>query len=189
MARKTLNRTVLAALTLGLAAAFAGGASAAPSPDAGTALATDRPVLKVPFPCGETWRGNVYEGHRPANAMDMNQGSGDFDKGRIVKASGAGTITTINRWETSYGNHVIVSHGNGWSTLYAHLEDGSIGHLWVGQSVTASTTIGKVGRSGLSSTQSAHLHYEQRLSGNDVQIRFGTSTWALPGDRLYTRAC
>lgn len=59
----------------------------------------------------------------------------------------------------SYGSHVVIDHGNGKYTLYAHL---SSRNVWAGQSVKAGDKIGAVGSTGNSS--GPHLHLELRNS-------------------------
>jgi hypothetical protein len=177
MMRRTPQRLLggLAATAM-LSAALVAGTSASSEAD-------DRPVLKVPFPCQQTWRGATYAGHSPANAIDLNWGGGDDDLGKPVKASASGQVVAAGVGEGGYGNRVIIGHGNHWSTLYAHLSSISVS---VGQHVEDTTTIGRVGKSGGQDT--SHLHYEQRHYGDDVKIRFGTSTWvAYPSTAYYTR--
>lgn len=178
--RRTAGLAVLAAsAALGLASVGAGAASAAPaSASSGQVEATAaaaRPVLKVPFTCNQTWRGSTYADHSPSDrSMDLNLPSGgDTDLGQPVRASAAGKVVLAGVGGGGYGNRVLIGHGNSWSTFYAHLSQINVR---VGQHVEASTIIGKVGKSG--GQKYAHLHYEQRNNGNQVSIRFGTSTWA-----------
>ncbi len=60
----------------------------------------------------------------------------------------------------SYGNHVIVSHGNNQTTVYAHLSSVNVRK---GQTVTQGQQIGILGNTGYST--GPHLHFEVRLSG------------------------
>ena len=62
-----------------------------------------------------------------------------------------------------YGRLVVVDHGFGVTTLYAHLS--SI-HVMVGQQLRRGDTIGNVGVSGRST--GPHVHYEVRLNGTPV---------------------
>lgn len=63
-----------------------------------------------------------------------------------------------------YGLTVLLDHGNGWQTLYAHLLDTRIRP---GQLIPTGTPIGRVGQSGQASV--AHLHCElRRVEGNDA---------------------
>jgi murein DD-endopeptidase MepM/ murein hydrolase activator NlpD len=143
---------------------------------AGTAVHADaagtRPLLKVPFTCQQEWRGTTWSGHNPDRAIDFNQGSGDSDLGKAVKASADGRVTAASNVGSGYGNRIIIDHGNGWSTLYAHPNSINVS---VGQNVQDTTTIGTVGKSGGQS--SSHLHYEQRADGSPVSIKFGVGTW------------
>lgn len=152
--RPTATAAAVAAAAVGLALAGAPAATAAGA----------RPNFQVPFVCGQEWQGAMYGSHEPRKAIDFNHYAADGsrdDEGRRVVASAAGTIDTIERWETSYGNHVVIRHGSGWTTLYAHLLDGSI-TVREGQSVSKGQVIGRVGASGLSDADADHLHYEQR---------------------------
>ena len=59
---------------------------------------------------------------------------------------------------SGYGLTVLLDHGRGWQTVYAHLQSADVR---VGQLVRAGDRIGRVGRSGSASTD--HLHVELRL--------------------------
>ena len=89
--------------------------------------------------------------------------SGASASGSLVVAGAAGTVTTAG-WSTGgYGNYVIIDHGNGVETLYAHMLDNSI-MVNVGDKVTKGQAIGRVGNTGYSF--GAHLHFEVRINGN-----------------------
>lgn len=161
-----------------------------------TAGATNgAPHFRVPFACGQTWVGETRRDHSPSEyAIDFNHyapdGSRD-DLGRRVTASAGGTVVkVVTGLEASYGNHVIIRHADGWSTLYAHLMDDSI-RVTTGQTVSKGQVIAKVGASGLSSVNSAHLHYEQRYNGNDVRaVFYGDQPALYFGSRNYkTPSC
>ena len=67
-------------------------------------------------------------------------------------------------WATGgYGYMVMVDHGNGYQTLYAHLSSASAG---CGRSVGQGQTIGYSGSTGNST--GAHLHFEVRYQGGFV---------------------
>ncbi len=87
-------------------------------------------------------------------------------EGTAVLAALAGTVRLVD-WVGGYGLTVIVEHGNGWQTLYAHL--GEIAVL-PGQRLAAGETLGRVGSTGRAST--AHLHFEVRhkLEGGTVAL-------------------
>jgi murein DD-endopeptidase MepM/ murein hydrolase activator NlpD len=79
--------------------------------------------------------------------------------GAPVVAAADGLIT-VNSHNDRTGNFVMMDHGNGYTTLYAHLH---MSHSMPGTKVTAGTVIGYVGTSGHSS--GPHLHFEIRLNG------------------------
>lgn len=75
--------------------------------------------------------------------------------GEAVYASDAGVIVYSGWNDYGYGNMIMVDHGNGFQTLYAHLSAINVG---CGQSVGQGEVIGAVGSTGRSS--GAHLHFE-----------------------------
>lgn len=79
--------------------------------------------------------------------------------GTPIKSASNGTVTYAG-WRGSYGNLVIVSHGNGIETYYAHCDK-----LYVteGQIVSKEDTIATVGSTGNST--GPHLHLEIRING------------------------
>ncbi|MFI1360947.1 M23 family metallopeptidase [Streptomyces sp. NPDC020898] len=78
-----------------------------------------------------------------------------------ILVSAAGTVVHSVDLERSYGHHIIVSHGGGLFTLYAHLETRLAGK---GAKVTAGQRIGLSGSTGNSS--GPHLHFEVRRGRN-----------------------
>ncbi|MBQ4050527.1 MAG: RICIN domain-containing protein [Oscillospiraceae bacterium] len=72
-----------------------------------------------------------------------------------VRPVHSGTVVDVNAHGSSYGNHVLIDHGDGYLSLYAHLEYLSVSP---GQKVTTSTVLGKMGNTGRS--YGAHLHLE-----------------------------
>jgi murein DD-endopeptidase MepM/ murein hydrolase activator NlpD len=67
-----------------------------------------------------------------------------------------------NLGDVSYGRYVVVDHGDGASSLYAHL---SAAWVALGQRVDQGTLIGRVGESG--NVTGPHLHLEVHPSGGD----------------------
>jgi murein DD-endopeptidase MepM/ murein hydrolase activator NlpD len=82
--------------------------------------------------------------------------------GTPVVAADSGYVATAGWSEYGYGKYVVIDHGNGFQTLYAHL---STILVEIGQSVGKGTRIGSVGTTG--NTTGPHLHFEIRY--NDVQ--------------------
>lgn len=76
--------------------------------------------------------------------------------GTAVRAVHAGTVI-VGGAGAAYGNHVVINHGDGTYTLYAHL---SAVNVTDGQTVAAGDTIGAVGATGNAS--GPHLHFEVR---------------------------
>lgn len=79
--------------------------------------------------------------------------------GTPIKAAAGGTVTYVG-YHYSYGNLLIVSHGNGVQTYYAHCSRLYVG---AGQSVSQGQTIAAVGSTGNSTGN--HLHLEVRING------------------------
>jgi len=75
--------------------------------------------------------------------------------GTEVYATGDGVIETASHSSYGYGNKIVIDHGYGYKTVYAHLHKFDVRR---GQKVKRGQVIGEVGNSGLST--SSHLHYE-----------------------------
>ncbi|MFI6272321.1 peptidoglycan DD-metalloendopeptidase family protein [Micromonospora zamorensis] len=160
-------------ISLLVAGVLVGGVLAPASP----ALAA--PTFKVPFPCGQSWSGQTRSGHSPANAVDFNRTD---DQGDPVVASAPGTVDRVtDLGGTSYGKYVRINHGGGYSTYYAHLNGFNVS---VGQTVGYGKVLGWVGTTGGST--GPHLHYEQRLNGADIKVRFNGTLALYWGTKTYT---
>ncbi len=83
--------------------------------------------------------------------------------GTAVKAADSGYIVTAGWSNDGYGNRIVIDHGNGYQTLYAHLNRI---YVKVGSSVGRGTEIGQMGSTGRST--GPHLHFEIRKSGARV---------------------
>lgn len=81
--------------------------------------------------------------------------------GTAIKAAGAGRVSFVGT-RGGYGKVVILEHGGGISTLYAHMSGFARG-VRVGQRVEQGETIGYVGSTGAAT--GPHLHYEYRVNG------------------------
>mgnify|MGYP003302318437 CR=1 FL=1 len=82
--------------------------------------------------------------------------------GTGIRAIASGTVTYAG-YKGSYGNLLIIDHGNGIQSYYAHCNELYVG---IGASVNASTTIASVGSTGNST--GPHLHLEIRVNGAPV---------------------
>jgi len=125
-------------------------------------------AYEMPFPCNEVWTGSTRAGHSPSvRAVDFNYAGGDL--GKPVVAAAAGTVVTavVGPDKPSYGQYVVIDHGNGESTLYGHLDSVLV---TVGQVVQAGTQLGTVGETGNAS--GPHLHFEERVGGAVVDAWF-----------------
>jgi murein DD-endopeptidase MepM/ murein hydrolase activator NlpD len=80
-------------------------------------------------------------------------------RGTPVVATAAGTVVFAGRSSGRYGKIVVIDHGNGYQTRYAHLQRVL---LRKGEKVRRGQPVGRVGRSG--NATGCHLHYEVRLS-------------------------
>lgn len=83
--------------------------------------------------------------------------------GTEVYATGNGTIVDMPSSQRGLGKHIILDHGFGYSSIYAHLNGFNVR---VGQKVQRGDVIGYVGSSGTSVAN--HLHYEIKLNGTNV---------------------
>ena len=84
------------------------------------------------------------------------------DYGDTVRAADGGVVIHSD-WMGGYGNAVIIDHGNGISTLYAHNSQLLVSE---GQSVAKGQAISRVGSTGYST--GPHLHFEVRQNGSPV---------------------
>jgi murein DD-endopeptidase MepM/ murein hydrolase activator NlpD len=75
--------------------------------------------------------------------------------GTEIYATGNGTVVDCGRSRGGYGNVIIIDHGFGYKTRYAHMHSFEVKE---GQKVTRGQVIGTVGNTGKST--SPHLHYE-----------------------------
>jgi hypothetical protein len=135
---------------------------------------TARPTTayEMPFPCGELWVGTTRASHSPSTrSVDFNR-SDDFGDPVVAAASGVVTTAVTGKKRPSYGQFVVIDHGNSESTLYAHLDSVTV---VVGQEVDGGTQIGTLGNTG--NSYGAHLHFEQRLGSSVVDSWFHGSRY------------
>ena len=81
--------------------------------------------------------------------------------GTPIYASKSGTVTTAAYAQYSWGNYVVINHGDGYSTLYAHMRYYAVS---VGEHVNQGDVIGYVGTTGNSTGN--HLHFNVYYNGS-----------------------
>ncbi len=102
------------------------------------------------------WRSSGWH-----NGIDLvKYGGGAL--GTPVIAAKSGRVEVVQRSNSGYGNMVLINHGDGYKTRYAHMVKGSI-TVSVGDYVEAGQTLGKVGSTGNST--GPHLHFEVIING------------------------
>lgn len=100
----------------------------------------------------------IYKITKFHSGMDFTAPSGTD-----VYATGNGTVVSVLSSKRGMGNHIIINHGFGYTSVYAHLDRFNVR---TGQKVNRGDVIGFVGNTGLSIAP--HLHYEIKLNGNTV---------------------
>ncbi|MDR2926671.1 MAG: M23 family metallopeptidase [Cytophagaceae bacterium] len=83
--------------------------------------------------------------------------------GTDIYATGNGVVEKVASTISGFGKHIVINHGFGYSTLYAHM---SAFNVYEGQKVNRGDIIGKVGNTGKST--GPHLHYEVHVKGRPV---------------------
>ena len=84
------------------------------------------------------------------------------DPNQAVSAADTGTVTYAG-YSSGYGNYIVIDHGNGTSTLYAHLSSSNVS---TGQTVSQGEQIGNTGHTGIATGD--HLHFEVMQNGENV---------------------
>jgi hypothetical protein len=151
-------------------------------PGAAYAASTSGPDYEMPFPCGDRWTGSSRSSHSPSSlSIDWNRTN---DLGAPMMAAAPGVVTKVSDLGSrSYGRYVVVDHGAGRSTVYAHLQ-----YIWttLGETVDQGTLIGQVGSTGGST--GPHLHFEERLNGKVHQSWFHRTLFKM-GSTLTSQSC
>ena len=119
-------------------------------------------------------RGN---GTRVHEGLDIRS-----SKGTPIVAIADGVVNTIAYTEAS-GYYIAIDHGNGWLSLYVHLNDDIIGNdnlggfetafadkIYLGANVVGGQVIGFVGDSGNAEGTIPHVHFELRYRGVSQDI-------------------
>lgn len=125
----------------------------------GDGVATSEFIWPVTFthnitsPYGERW-GTFHNGIDIAGAVSY---------GQDILASDGGVVTRAGDLNDGYGNYVIIDHGNGYKTLYAHA---SALYVQVGQRVSKGQKIAEIGSTGYST--GPHLHFEILYNNKNI---------------------
>ncbi len=131
------------------------------------ALATSIPSIPPVLPIKGTYyissffgsrEDPVYGGRSFHRGIDISAKSGT-----PVYATGEGTVSIAERQRSGYGNMVMINHGYGYMTRYAHLKDIAVER---GQHVRRGDLVGWVGRTGKAT--GPHLHYEVSQKSRQV---------------------
>lgn len=102
----------------------------------------------------------------PVTGEYKNHGGTDIGAsyGSAIYAADSGTVVrSSDGWNGGWGNYVMIDHGNGMQTLYAHMSSRAVS---VGQTVSRGQTIGYVGSTGMST--GPHLHFEMYVNGSRI---------------------
>ena len=157
--------------------AAAAAASASNQSSGGGATGTAGAGLSGGSIGGQGWAvpagGRITDGYGARSVLCGSGGcSGGFHYGTDIGtgcsapiyAAATGTVSYAGRYGT-YGNFILISHGNGVETGYAHIRDGGI-FVSVGQRVDVGQNIASSGTTGAST--GCHLHFEVRTGGNRI---------------------
>lgn len=143
-AKAQLDALISSATKKDVGSKYVGGGFKWPTPGYGT----------ITSPYGMRW-GKLHKG------IDIGAPTG----AKII-ASNEGKIVTSAYNAGGYGHYVIINHGGGYMTVYAHMSKRLVSK---GQYVGKGQTIGKVGSTGHST--GPHLHFEIRVNGKAVNPR------------------
>ena len=115
----------------------------------------------------DDWQLPYKKGYVITSAFGVNRSTGKHKGVDLVGANkliypiNNGTVVTKSYDSRGYGNYVIVNHGNGYWSLYAHMKKV---YVKKGQSVNKNTILGEEGSTGRST--GSHLHLEIRKGSN-----------------------
>jgi murein DD-endopeptidase MepM/ murein hydrolase activator NlpD len=104
----------------------------------------------------------IFKTKKMHTGIDVGKNGSQPINGAAIVAAGPGTVIWAGA-RSGYGNVVMIDHGNGVVSLYAHQQSGGI-KVSNGQTVKKGQRIGTVGSTGYST--GPHLHFEVRVNGN-----------------------
>ncbi|HEY4581966.1 MAG TPA: peptidoglycan DD-metalloendopeptidase family protein [Lysobacter sp.] len=120
-----------------------------------------RSFIRMPIPYARLTSSFGARKHPVLGRMRMHKGV-DYGAGTgtPIMAAGDARVKFVG-WKGGYGRVVMLDHGRGYTTLYAHMSQ--FGKYKVGQRIAQGSVIGYVGSSGMST--GPHLHYEFQING------------------------
>lgn len=124
----------------------------------------ERAFIRMPIPFARLTSGFGGRRHPVLGSMRMHKGV-DYAAatGTPIMAAGDARVKSVG-WQGGYGKTVELDHGQGRTTLYAHMS--RFANIRPGQQIAQGTVIGYVGSTGMST--GPHLHYEFRINGVHV---------------------
>ena len=125
--------------------------------DSSTSFIWPLPATSKKITCQYGYRTHPVTGVK--NSFHTGVDIGNAPTGTDIYAVKSGKVITAG-WNTAYGNRVIIDHGNGITTMYAHASKILVS---VGDTVKQGQVIAKVGSTGYST--GPHLHFEVRKDG------------------------
>lgn len=113
-------------------------------------------------------------GGRSAPTTNKGKGSTQHDgidiggsvNGQAADSIGGGKVTEVGYDENGYGNYVVVDHGDGYTSLYGHLQKATVKQ---GDTISAGQQVGVIGSTGNSS--GPHLHLRVHKNGQSIDPR------------------
>ena len=133
--------------------------------------------LVWPVPCSHTVTSRFGPRTHPITGKYTNHNGMDIDgyghDGYPIVACDAGVVVAA-KWSDSYGNYVMIDHGNGMQTLYAHMSGLAVKY---GDTVTQGQTIGYLGSTGWSTGTHCHLEVYVNGSRTDPEAYFTGMTF------------
>lgn len=129
-------------------------ADPAPPADLGPFVVTHRPVPGIITSSFGSRVHPIFGTTRNHYGIDLNGSRGD-----PISAAASGVVLSAG-WMSGYGNTVVISHGDGYTTLYAHQDELLVSS---GDTVSGGDVIGRLGSTGWST--GPHLHWEVRVDG------------------------
>ena len=133
--------------------------------------------LVWPVPCSHTVTSRFGPRTHPITGKYTNHNGMDIDgyghDGYPIVACDAGVVVAA-KWSDSYGNYVMIDHGNGMQTLYAHMSGMAVKY---GDTVTQGQSIGYLGSTGWSTGTHCHLEVYVNGSRTDPEAYFTGMTF------------